>query len=366
MKGECLKDTLRQAVGQTEKITAKNLSLPVLESVYIETGDNKFIVKSTNLDVGIEVSVPAKIEKKGSVAIPASLISGFLNAIPDNQIVRLEAVSGNLSVSTSKNSTLIKGFPTDDFPIIPKPEKEASFMINSTGFVEGIRSVSYSASLSEMKPEISSVYLHAGKGEIYFVSTDSFRLAEKKVNVPGVPEDLSLIIPYKNANEAARVFSDTDAVLEVGFNKNQIYIHSEDVYFTSRLFAGVFPDYRQIIPKDKKTEAVLLKKDLVDVLKLSNVFTDKFNQIDIKIDPGDGIFEINSKNQDKGENNAKIEAVLSGESISLSLNSRYISDCLGSIEDDSIAISFNGANKPVVFRGSSRKDFIYLVMPLNK
>jgi len=366
MKGECLKDKIRQAVVQTERIASKNLSLPVLESVYIEAVDGNFVLRTTNLDVGIEVSVPAKIEQKGTVAVPAALIMGFLNAVSDNSVVKLEEISGNLSISTSGSSTIIKGFPTDDFPLIPKPEKEDSFMVDANSFVDGIKSVSYSASISEMKPEISSVYIYSESKELYFVSTDSFRLAEKKITVPGISNDISMIVPYKNANEIARVFSEMDTVIEVGFNKNQLYINSEDVYFTSRIFDGVFPDYKQIIPKEKTTEAVVLKKDLLDVLRLSNVFTDKFNQINIKISPEDKLFEISSKTQDKGENTARIEATLTGEEISLSLNSRYIIDCLNSIEDDGVVVSFYGKNKPVVLKGAVPKSFTYLVMPLNR
>ena len=37
-----------------------------------------------------------------------------------------------------------------------------------------------------------------------------------------------------------------------------------------------------------------------------------------------------------------------------------------SIDSDSISLSFNGLNKPMVIRGVSDKTFTYLVMPMNR
>ena len=65
---------------------------------------------------------------------------------------------------------------------------------------------------------------------------------------------------------------------------------------------GIFPDYRQIIPKGFETEAVILKQDLLNALKLSNIFSDKFNQVNLLIKPKEKIFELSSQNNDIGEN----------------------------------------------------------------
>jgi len=81
----------------------------------------------------------------------------------------------------------------------------------------------------------------------------------------------------------------------VCFNKNQISFSSDGIYLTSRIIDGVFPDYRQIIPKEFKTEAVVLKQDLLNALKLSNIFSDKFNQVNLTIKPKEKIFELSPR-----------------------------------------------------------------------
>ncbi len=365
MKVECGKDKLKECVIQVGKIATKNLSLPILESILIEAKDKSLILRATNLDVGLEVRMPAKVEKQGIIALPADILNAFLSGLTEDQIIKIELINNNLSISTPRNSTVIKSFPVDDFPNIPKIEEENSISIEANKLVSGIKSVLYSAASSDMKPEISSVYIYTDSDEIIFVATDSFRLAEKRIQSQQGEKKMSLILPFKNASEIARIFDQSNEVLDLFYNKNQISVVSSSVYFTSRVVGGIFPDYKQIIPKEKKTEVVVLKRDLIDSIKISNIFSDKFNQINIKISPEDALFEISSKNKDRGESATIVPATVEGESVDITVNAKYILDCLQSVLADSVHIIFNGANKPLIIKGIGENSFLYLVMPMN-
>ena len=155
-------------------------------------------------------------------------------------------------------------------------------------------------------------------------------------------------------------------MIEVRFSKNQIAFVFEGTYLTSRVIDGIFPDYRQIIPKEFKTEAILLKEDLVQSLKISTIFSDSFNQVSMAVSPEEKRFELTTKNSTLGENTTKIDAALSGDPAEANFNYRYVSDCLQSIDADSISVSLSGPSRPVVIRGVSDKSFTYLVMPMNR
>lgn len=367
MKAECLKEKLKEAVFQVGKISGKNLSLPILEAVLIEAKGNEINLKATNLDIGLEVKIGAKVEKPGSVAVPGYILAGFLQMLDsESNTIKLEALNNNLSVSTNKNSTLIKSYPADEFPLIPRVEKEEFIKIDSEKICSGIKSVSFASLTSDIKPEISSVYLYLDNNYLYFVSTDSSRLAEKKFEIKKDFNFSSAIIPIKNANELVRILENVKGEVELVFNKNQMSVISPNLYFTSRVVGGIFPDYRQIIPKEKKTEIVVLKEELANSIKISTVFSDKFNQINFKITPSDNFFEISSRNNDKGESVTKVSATLEGEDIDMSFNAKFILDCLNSIKEDSVEIYFNGHQRPVIIKGLSDDSFVYLLMPMIK
>lgn len=367
MKIECSKEKLLRAVQKAEKITGKNATLPVLSCVVLEAKDNKLIVRSTNLDLGIEVTVPVRVTKNGQVAVPGNILLSYVTNTVSDSNINLEEVNGNLVVTCSKNETNIKALSVEDFPSIPKLSSDKKTLIESKELLKGMKSVWYSASVSNMKPELSSVYLYPdNSGHLVFVATDSFRLAEKKISSKQSELFENVLIPYRNVQEIIRVFDDVEDRLEVYFDSNQVVFVTDGIYLVSRIIDGNFPDYEQIIPKENSTEVVMLKEDLIRALKLSNVFSDKFNQATFTIKPKDGVFEICSKNIDKGENRNIVDATLRGDDIEINFNHKYITDSFVSINSDSIVLMFNGANKPMIIRGVNDSSFMYLVMPLNR
>ena len=366
MKLQCTTDKITIAVSKTEKITGKNLNLPILSCILLEAKQDNLIIKSTNLDLGIEIIIKAKIEEEGIVAVSGNVLKNLLSNISNKNNLFLESTNNNLLVLSDNTKTIIKSQPYNDFPSIPKIKGQKSFIIDCKKIIKGLRSVWYSASVSSIKPELSSVLINIDMGYLYFVATDSFRLAEIKIPIKTKEEIKNILIPFKNIPEIIRVFEDMEGDVEIEFTKNQISFKCGNIYLTSRIVDGVFPDYKQFIPKEFTTEVVVLLNDLVNVFKITNIFSDKFNQINFKISPQNKKFEIKSKNSEIGESVNTIPASLSGDDLEINFNCKYITDCFQSITADSIIIQFNGLNKPMIIRGVSDNQFLYLVMSMNK
>lgn len=366
MKLECDKSKIEPVIQKASKLAGKHLTLPVLSCVFLEAlSDNRLIVKSTNLDIGVEIEVKVKTIEKGVLAVPANVLLGVLSSIKENNLV-FESKDNNLKISSNKNSAVIKCLPHDDFPSIPKINNSKSIKINSDSLISGFRSVWYSASNSNIKPELSSVYIYKGENGLVFVSTDSFRLAEKRVNTKTPVDFPKTLIPYRNVSEIIKLFEDYNGDIDIIFEKNQAAFITEGMYLVSRLIDGSFPDYKQIIPKSFATSATILKNDLVNSIKTSNIFSDSLNQVKLKVDIKNKSLNIESKNNDIGEYKESINASVTGDNIELNFNNRYITDCIQSIPSDSLTLSFGGTGKPLAINGASDKSFLYIVMPMNR
>src|SRR5262249_15655127 len=115
------------------------------------------------------------------------------------------------------------------------------------------------------------------------------------------------------------------------------------------------------------TEAVMLKQDLLDALKISNIFSDKFSRVHFEIHPSDKRFQIETKNSDIGENTTAVEAALTGDDVDINFNYKYIDECFQSIDSDSLSLQLNGLSKAMIIRPvSGDQSFMYLVMPMNR
>ncbi len=367
MKLECSVEKIKEAISKAEKITSKNSTLDSLKSILIIASGKSLKIRSTNLSLGLEIEIPAKIEKEGELIVYGEVFNNFLINLPsiEDKILNIENIGGNLHISNKRTKTIIKTAGTEDFPTIPIVEGK-SFNIDIEKFLEGIKSVFYSSAITDIKPEISSVYIYNQDKDLYFVSTDSFRLAEKNIKIKNLEDIDSIIIPYKNILEIIRLFSDIKGEMTVFYNKNQISFVLPSFYLTSRIIDGVFPDYRQIVPKSHKTRAIILKKDLIDAIKISNIFSDKFNQVKISVSPKNKKMEVYAVNNDIGENKTVLGGAFEGEDIEMNFNYRYVLECFQSIKEDSIVLDFTETNKPVVLKGNGDNSFTYLIMPMNR
>jgi DNA polymerase-3 subunit beta len=366
MKVECLLEKLKSAIGNIEKVSAKNVSLPILSTICIQTDERGLVFKATNLNIGAEIYIPAKVIEHGVVAVPAQLLAQICNGLSGDDSIILETVNDHIVLQTKNSKLILKSMNADDFPNLPKIESEESFTVPTDQFISGIRSVMYAAAVSDIKPEISSIFMYPDQDQLVFVSTDAFRLAEKKIPVKGIQQFPEILLPVKNITEIIRILGEYGGSLEIKVSENQIAFIHQSVYITSRLTGGNYPNYRQIIPKESKTEIIALKSDVQAVLKSIMVFSDKFNQIELSINKEGGTCLVSSHNQETGEAVVHLAAAISGESLETRMNHRYITDVLGSLTTDSVSFSFTEPQKPMIIRSVGDTSFMYLVMPMSR
>ncbi len=366
MKIECIRETLGGAVGRAEKIAGRNPNLPVLSGLYLKATQNSLSIRATNLDLGISINIPTKTVETGEVVIPAQTLNSLLNSLIQSKSINLTTEKQILKVKTENTEISIKTLTVEEFPIIPEISEDEAFSLPSRDLVVGLKSVIYAASVGSMKPELSSVNLFYEGDSLVFVATDSFRLAEKRIRVKKMPHFKNILIPQKNVAEIIRIFDSIDDDVSISIGENQVAFRGGGIYLVSRVIDGTFPDYKQIIPKETTSKAVVLKQDLVSSLKTSLIFSDSLNQLHLEINPSKKIFEVESKNMNIGESVYSIPAVVEGDILSINVNHRYLTDCFTSISADSVSLSFAGQAKPIIITGIGDKSFMYLTMPMNK
>jgi DNA polymerase III sliding clamp (beta) subunit (PCNA family) len=130
------------------------------------------------------------------------------------------------------------------------------------------------------------------------------------------------------------------------------------------LWPAHFPDYEQIIPKEYTTHTTVLKQDLVQLFKKSQVFLNKFMQVSVSVE-GDQLV-VASQNGEVGATTDSVKVSTEGSDIKLNFNQQYLLDPLSHISDDSIIMHFAGIGRPLVIQGHTDASLRYLVMPMNK
>ena len=366
MKLELLKKHLEEVVQIVSRVSNKNLSLPVLSCVLLVAEAGRTVLRATNLDVSVEVVLKSKIIEDGVVAVPAQVFSQTVSAIADEKVV-LEEESGVLHVKSSHGEAKLKTLDASEFPTLPyvKEGEGVSVTLSSKEFLHTIKSTSFAASTSGMRPELASVFLHISDGNIIAAATDSFRLAEIKLKTKNKQNTNPILIPIRNIQDITRLVSNSETV-EIRVGENQATYIAAGSFITSRIIDGAFPQYEAIIPKDFTTTATVLKEDILQSLKKTSVFTDQSNQVEFSLDMKNKTFTTQATNSQVGEAVNTTDAAIEGGDVTMHFNVRYILDALNATTADSVVFKFSGPGKPLIINEVPDSGFTYLVMPMNK
>jgi DNA polymerase-3 subunit beta len=343
----------------------KSATLPVLSAILIIAGDEGIKMRATNLETGIDLKLEGECKTKGVVAIPATILQQIAGSLTYEGNITLEHTGDSISLTSGTGKSSIKTVPYDDFPSIPFPENPKNRIILPGVLLKNLfTSIASCASSSTVRPELSSIYLSIEGGVLTAVATDSFRLAEKKVPLSNKGTQGKFLIPAKNALDIAQALPDDDIIMS--FDEHQCAFVSTMGMIVSRLTNAVYPDYRQIIPKESIVEAIVLRKDFETALKRTTIFSDTFQKIRISFDPKKNHFSFFARNADIGESSEILSARISGSSLDLSFNHRYLSAVLALTGAESISLLAAGIGRPLIIKGVGDTSLMYLVSPMNQ
>jgi len=388
MKITCTQENLNQGLNIVSHIASKTTSLPILNNVLIKAEKGILSLTTTNLEMGINCIVRGKIEKEGSYTVSSKLFNDYINLLP-NQKVDMELKDDFLEISTEDQETKIKGNSAEEFPLIPQVEKKDGYICKIQDLLKALAQVLFAVSISETRPEISGVYLNFSGNILTLTTTDSYRLAEKKIFLKEkVKTEKEVIIPARTIQELFRIlsildtgFEQTDEKsasnnnIEIYFEDNQVLFSYDNVELVSRIIEGQYPNYRQIIPATYKTKAVINISDFIKAVKTASLFS-RTGIFDINLELKDNKVIVSSTNNQLGENKTKILSKYEGESNKIIINYRYLLDGLQNIDSTDVIFEMTDINNPCLLKPAesldekkeaiASEDYLYIIMPIKQ
>jgi len=362
MKVTIKQERLAHALMLAGRIATSRAALPVLANVLLKADRNKLILTTTNLEIAISQTVSGKIEKPGSLTVPARLLSDYIASLPSDSI-ELTGNGAKLSIQADHYSSTINGVPAEEFPELPKITGGNRFKIDAVELKTAIQQTIFAASSDETRPILTGGYVHTHDGKIWMASTDSYRLAQKQL--PTKPDtDFKLIAPAGALSDMVRIIGDEMGMVEVIYDETQIQFQFNDSNLITRQIDGQFPDYRQLIPKDSDVKFTIAKDEFTNITKVASLFArESAGSITLDVNEKDQQVSITSVASQVGENTSAASAKIEGSG-KVTLNSRYLLDALNVIEGEQVSFRFSGKVSPCVLSSVAVKDYTHIIMPL--
>jgi len=375
MKIFSLQENLKQGLALVGHVAGKNINLPILNNILLKAEQGKIRLVATNLEIGITSVVRGKIEVEGAFTANSKIISDCVNLLP-NKKIGLEQRGDDLLVDGENYQAKIKGQSAEEFPLIPEVDRKNYFSVPAEAVKKAISQVIFATAISETRLELSGVLFIFAGNNLTIAATDSYRLAEKKIQIKSTSEEeKKIIIPAKTLQELLRVLSvDLGDEVEGGGQELRLYLSSNQILFTygsaelvSRLIEGQYPDYQQIIPTSSKTKITIDRQELIRAVKLASLFSKTgINDVNLDFPVGKNQVVVSSVSGQTGENITNLAAKVTGDDNSIVVNYRYLLEGLSSIESEAIKIEVIDSNTPCLVRPEQDQDYLYIIMPIKQ
>ena len=364
MKLTLLTPNLQQKLSFLNKAISTKNQLPILLNILIETQTDKIKLSTTDLEIGIEVLCPAKIEQEGKTTVPARLFTELITSLTDESIT-MESLENKLEVSTKRTKSVFQTVSGEEFPRLYETKGEKLAILSGKNIKNEFSSVVFSASQESTRPALSGVLVRKESQGFLLVATDGYRLSLRHYKVTeSKATNESFIVPARVFRELLSLKeNDDDITMFVSKDQNQVLFEQGDILLVGRLIEAEFPNFEKIIPSDFSVNVSFDRAELLKAVKICSVFARDSANI-IKLSLAKDHITVSSGSSSVGENNVRVDALLHGEENEIAFNSRYLLDVLGNVEEKEITFDMIGPLNPGVFKIKNDESFLHLIMPI--
>lgn len=380
MKLSCLQENLNRGLGVVGRAVATRTTLPITNNVLLATDESRVKLVATNLELAISCWLGAKVEEEGAITVPARLLTEFISSLPNDKVdISLSPKGKTLELRCARFEARISGVDAKDFPPIPKVEGGIATKIESKALRQAITQVVFAAATEESRPVLTGVDAQFSDNTLTLASADGFRLAVYKLPLAApVSQKVEVIIPARTLAELNRLMAEQEEPVEVVVNpaKSQVLFRLKNIELVSQLVQGTFPQYNQLIPQSYTTRAVVSAGDFLGATRTAAIFArDGSGIVRISITPGSklsadkselipGKMTISARSEEIGEDMGEIDATVEGEEAKIAFNGKYITDVLGVIPQEQVALETTNPSSPGVIRPVGTDNYIHIIMPM--
>ncbi len=374
MKVSCLQENLTKGLSIVSRAVATRSTLPVLSNILLSTDESRLKLSATNLEIGINCWIGAKVEQEGATTVPARLLAEFVNSLPADR-VNLELINRTqtLNLKCGRFEANIKGIDAQEFPLILVPDEDSRVNIPPDQLRLMIDQVAFAAATDETRPVLTGVLAELTANKLTLAAADGYRLSVRSIALENGPEQpMSVVIPARALQELRRISGEEEQPVQmlIAPNRNQVFFQLNDVDLVSQLVEGVFPDYRQIIPTTSNTKTTVNTVDFQKAVRMAFIFArDASNVVRLQVVPngsgGPGRLIVSATSSEHGDNVSELDVTVQGGPIEIAFNARYLLDVLSVIDTAQVTLETRDPASPGVLRLVGNNDFVHIIMPMH-
>ena len=377
----CNQNEFNYAIQLVSKAVASRPTHPILANLLLtaDQGTNKISLTGFDLNLGIQTSFDATVNKSGAITVPSKLLSEIVNKLPSETPVSLDVdeSSDNILIKSDRGSFNIKGIPSEDYPSLPFVESGTSLNIDPSSFLKALKLTIFASSSDDSKQLLTGVNFTFNLKYLESAATDGHRLAvvliankenfDEKEDFASNEENLSVTIPTRSLREIEKLVSlrSSENSIKLFYDKGQVVFISSNQIITTRTLEGSYPNYSQLIPDNFTKLFTFNTKKIIESLERIAVLADQQSSVvKIKLNEKD-LALVSADAQDIGNASELVPVSFDFDQFDIAFNVRYLLEGLKVISSENVIFKCNLPTTPAVLVPEDNiNSFTYLVMPV--
>lgn len=383
MKLVCTQSDLNSNLSLVSRAVPSRPTHPVLGNVLFtaDLASQQVQLTAFDLSLGIQTSFAATVETGGKITIPAKLLNDIVSRLPEGEITLEEQATETpegdsvlITLTSASGCYQMRGMGADEFPELPQIKKGLFIQLSAEALTEGLSGSLFATSSDETKQVLTGVHLTMQQDSVEFAATDGHRLAVVQTTNQNADEEtetdgtaLEFTLPARALRELERMVGmrQSSEAVSLQFEQGQIVFQGGEHRLTSRTLEGQYPAYRQLIPQQFQRQITIDRRQLLSAVERIAVLADQKNNIvKFSIDYDAQELSISVEAQDVGSGRESMPAQVSGESLHIAFNVKYLIDGLKALSTSEIQMQMNTADTPVILTPLGGLKMTYLIMPV--
>ena len=363
----CKKIELTSAISIVMKAVDSKPQTPILSGIYLKAEEGKLELHATNYEIGLVVRIDADIEASGTLVVPGRYFQEVVRRLPGETVSLAHDLEDmSISITSESASFKLRSMPANDYPTVKKAPGNIEFTIKDNTLRSLIKKTVFACGTDPTRPVFTGCSLAVDGTKLTMAATNTHRLAIKEVVFDEELGKIKLIIPSRILGEVLHTMSsEIPTDIEVTCSHNAISFSFENLFMTSRLIAGQFPDVHNVVPSSFTSEVLLSTQGFSSAVDRVSLISRSNNYNIIRFEFVGDSLHISSNSPDVGRAEETIPISKEGPDLSISFNAQYIMDVLKNIDSEKCRLSLGkNAYGAIAVREEKDNSFIYVVTPV--
>ena len=362
--------TLMKHLQQISGVLNSSNPLPILNNFLFVVEKGTLTVSASDLESTMTTSIQLTEGKQGGkIAVPAKILLDTLKTFPEQPLTFLvDEKTLGIEIVSDFGKYKLTGFDAEEFPRVPVMEGSKTLKLSASILLNAINKTLFATGNDELRPVMSGVFFQLSKDNITFVATDAHKLVRYRRTDAKASGEGALIVPKKPLNLLKNIVGDSDEIVNINYNENNILFQFANHSLICRLIEGRYPNYEAVIPVDNPNKLTISRSALLSSVRRVSIFSNKTtHQVRLKVAGSE--LHISAEDLDfANEANERLTCQYEGEDLEIGFNARFLADMLSNLEFENVTIEMSAPNRAGILvpanSENADEDILMLVMPV--